>query len=117
VTSILYEATPKSLRGAIGNTLAIMFSVGLMSGFTLSSLVNSGTITWRNYYVVILSIAGLDFVLQAFYLRKNLSVIYMFKQKKPEMRIRNTLGSYLSDNAVSELFSEQREGHKANLKA
>lgn len=117
MTSILYEATPKSLRGAIGNTLAIMFSVGLMSGFTLCSLVNTGSITWRNYYVVILCIAGVDFLLQVLYLGRDLSVIYMFKEKQSETRIRHALGSYLSEQAADELYFEQREGHKANLKA
>ena len=94
-----------------------MFSVGLMTGFTLCSLVNTGSITWRDYYVVILSIAGLDFILQVFYLGRDLSVIYMFKEKQSEIRIRNALGSYLSEDAADQLYFEQREGHKANLKA
>lgn len=105
---ILYEATPKKLRGKTGNFISIFNSAGLMLGFWLSSLVNSQAISWREYYLVTVGIAFVDFILHVAYLRNQLSVVDLFTRNVSERSISKLLSNYLSAEAINEKMEESK---------
>lgn len=106
---ILYEATPKQMRGKTGNFISIFNSAGLMLGFWFSSLVNAQTISWRTFYLATIGIAFVDFLLHVFYLRNQLSVVDMFQRKVQEVKIRKHLSYYLSPKAVDHKLEESKQ--------
>lgn len=88
-----------------------MLSFGLMPGYGLAALVSSEYINWRTFYMIIIALATVDFLLQVFYLRRDLSVVYMYEQKLSDTTIRKVLSHYLTAIAVEQKMIETSEAY------
>lgn len=115
--SIMYQVTPPSMRGMVGGIFSIMYSFGLMTGLGVGSLVSAETITWRVLYLMVISFAGIDFLIQLFYLKNDLSPIYLLKKEAGKDKFMNILGHFLTSKALDRKYEESKTAHAHAVKS
>lgn len=106
--STLYECTLIKHRHRTGNIIGASFSIGIVVGYGVSSLVNAGTIDYQMFYAGIAALALLDLICFLLFLKWDKSPLYLILTGKEEKALK-TLQFYLEEEAALAHFNEMKE--------
>lgn len=99
-------------RSRTNSVYVIMYSVGLITCFTLSARISKEVITWKFFYGIFAVVSIIDALVFAIYMKEHISPSYMIKHDKDE-DLKTVLNIYLNPISAEAMFKEAKDLQQA----